>query len=203
MMEYLENLNEAQKEAVLDREHNLLILACAGSGKTRTITSKIAYYIESGYLRPYEILAVTFTNKAAQEMRDRLSLMLSGYDISDLEIRTFHSFGAWILRRHSKEAGLPSGFQIYDDSDSSSLLSSIFPDMDKREAKSIYNAIAQAKERGIAPTSGKLEYFAKDIDDLGMYYQEYEKRKEEWLRKKKHIPKSKSVSSHRRLSNDK
>lgn len=175
MMEYLENLNEAQKEAVLDREHNLLILACAGSGKTRTITSKIAYYIESGYLRPYEILAVTFTNKAAQEMRDRLSLMLSGYDISDLEIRTFHSFGAWTLRRYSKEAGLPSGFQIYDDSDSSSLLSSIFPDMDKREAKSIYNAIAQAKERGIAPTSGKLEYFAKDIDDLGMYYQEYEK----------------------------
>ena len=175
MMDYLDSLNDAQREAVLDREHNLLILACAGSGKTRTITSKIAYYIESGYLRPYEILAVTFTNKAAQEMRERLGIMLSDYDISSLEIRTFHSFGAWVLRRHADDAGLPHGFQIYDDSDSVSLLSSLFPDVDKREVRSIYNAIAQAKERGISPTSGKLEYFAKDIDDLGMYYQEYDK----------------------------
>ena len=174
-MTYLDTLNEAQREAVLDTEHNLLILACAGSGKTRTITSKIAYYIESGILKPWQILAVTFTNKAAQEMRTRLAQMLSDYDISSLEIRTFHSFGAWVLRRHSKEAGLLSGFQIYDDSDSATLLSSIFPDIDKKEARSIYNAISQAKDRGIAPNSGKLEYFSKDIEDLGAYYQEYEK----------------------------
>lgn len=174
-MSYLDELNEAQREAVLDREHNLLILACAGSGKTRTITSKIAYYIESGFLKPWEILAVTFTNKAAEEMRQRLRVMLSGYDISSLEIRTFHAFGAWVLRRHSREAGLPSGFQIYDDTDSVSLLSSVFPDLEKREVRNIYNAIAQAKERGIGPDSGKLEYFAKDIDDLGLYYQDYER----------------------------
>ena len=90
----LSSLNAEQREAVLDFSHNLLILACAGSGKTRTITSKIAYAISEGIYQPWQILAVTFTNRAAGEMRERVAQMLPDTDLSGLEMRTFHSFGA-------------------------------------------------------------------------------------------------------------
>ena len=118
----LSNLNGEQKEAVLDFSHNLLILACAGSGKTRTITEKIAYAINEGIYKPWQILAVTFTNRAANEMRERVHQMLPGVDITGLEMRTFHSFGAYLLRRYGTKCGLAEDFCIYDDSDSLSLL---------------------------------------------------------------------------------
>ncbi len=172
-MNYLETLNEDQKEAVLERDHNLLILACAGSGKTRTITAKIAYYIENGFLKPYEILAVTFTNKAAAEMRSRLGLMLSGYDLDGMEIRTFHSFGAWLLRRNSAKAGLSDNFSIYDDSDSQALLAKACPEIDKKDLRAVYSAVSRAKDRGIMP--GKAEGFAKDIPDFPLLYSKYER----------------------------
>ena len=121
----LAKLNNEQREAVLDFEHNLLILACAGSGKTRTITSKIAYAIENGIYKPYQILAVTFTNKAAAEMKGRVETMLSDTDLSGLEMRTFHSFGAYLLRRYGTLVGLSPEFCIYDDTDSLSLLSTV------------------------------------------------------------------------------
>ena len=174
-MNYLESLNERQKEAVLDRDHNLLILACAGSGKTRVITSKIAYYIESGFLKPYEILAVTFTNKAAAEMRDRLAVMLPDVDISRLEIRTFHSFGSSVLRRFSDKADLKNNFSIYDDGDSTALLSQIFPELDKKDARSIYSYISKAKDLGILPNTTRAEHFARDIDDFPLYFDRYER----------------------------
>ena len=118
----LSSLNEEQLEAVKDHENNLLILACAGSGKTKTITTKIAYTIETGLLRPYEICAVTFTNRAAKEMRDRVKALLPDVDTDSIVLRTFHSLGATLLRRFGSSVGLSSDFTIYDDDDSLQLL---------------------------------------------------------------------------------
>ena len=118
----LSQLNAEQLEAVKDDENNLLILACAGSGKTKTITTKIAYTIETGRLRPYEICAVTFTNRAAKEMRDRVAALLPDIDTTSIVLRTFHSLGATLLRRFGSSIGLSSDFTIYDDDDSLQIL---------------------------------------------------------------------------------
>ena len=93
----IDNLNKEQKKAVLCNEGPLLILAGAGSGKTKVLTTKIAYLIEEFGISPYEILAITFTNKAALEMRERVDRMV-GSVARDIQISTFHSFGLKILR---------------------------------------------------------------------------------------------------------
>lgn len=176
--ELLYLLNDEQRSAVLDTEHNLLILACAGSGKTRTITAKIAYYIASSILAPREILAVTFTNKAAYEMRERVKALLPDYDLAGLEMRTFHSFGAFLLRMHAKEAGLESNFSIYDDQDSLQLLSSVCPGLEKKELREIYKSISKAKDMGIDASSNIFT----TIDDSSFVQEAYEKY-EDALRK--------------------
>jgi len=146
-------LNEQQKEAVLENSKPLLVLAGAGSGKTRVITTKIAYAIERLGIPPYKILAVTFTNKAANEMKERVKVMLDGNPLADeCNIRTFHSFGAWLLRRFGSEIGLDSNFTIYDDDDSLSLLASCFPNYKKRELDPIMRKISYAKDRGLSST---------------------------------------------------
>lgn len=160
----LSTLNAEQKEAVLDFSHNLLILACAGSGKTRTITTKIAYAISEGIFRPYQILAVTFTNRAAAEMRSRVSAMLPDTDLDGLEMRTFHSFGAYLLRRYGELAGLSPSFCIYDDSDSLSLLSTVVTTLDKRNLREIQKAIANAKDKGLDPDSPGLDSILPDYN---------------------------------------
>ena len=169
----LDTLNAEQREAVLDTEHNLLLLACAGSGKTRTITTKIAYYLEQGILKPWEILAVTFTNKAAFEMRERINQMLPEMDLHGLEVRTFHSFGAWLLRRHSQEAMLADNFGIYDDSDSLSLLGTLFPTTDRKLLREFSKSISKAKDFGILPDDNKL-YEINSDDMFRMSYKRYE-----------------------------
>ena len=159
----LSNLNAEQREAVLDFDHNLLILACAGSGKTRTITSKIAYAIENGIYRPYQILAVTFTNRAASEMRSRVEAMLPDTDLSGLEMRTFHSFGAYLLRRYGTRVGLSQDFCIYDDSDSLSLLDTV-SSLDKKSLREVVKAISKAKDKGLTPDSPGLDKLLPDYD---------------------------------------
>ena len=165
-------LNAEQREAVLDFEHNLLILACAGSGKTRTITSKIAYAIEQGIYAPYQILAVTFTNRAAQEMRGRVESMLPDVDLAGLEMRTFHSFGAWILRRWSDRACLAHDFCIYDDSDSLSLLGTVSA-IDKKSLRSVVKAISTAKDKGLTPSSPGISHILPDYD-FSTLFRKYE-----------------------------
>lgn len=155
MSGYLEKLNPKQYEAVINQGQPLLILAGAGSGKTRVITSKIAYLVEQCGTLPSSILAVTFTNKAAGEMRDRVASFL-GYtgDMKSYElpmIRTFHSFGAWILRRNSDYAGLSPNFSIYDDSDMVSLLKSLEKSGSKRDVKLYANLISRAKDFALTP----------------------------------------------------
>jgi DNA helicase-2/ATP-dependent DNA helicase PcrA len=109
-------LNPAQREAVEAPDGPLLIFAGAGSGKTRVLTHRIAYVIAARGVRPQEVLAVTFTNKAAREMRSRVERLL-GADVSGMWLGTFHSVGARILRRDGDAIGIPSNFVIYDETD--------------------------------------------------------------------------------------
>ena len=113
MQDYLKILNDEQRAAVVHEGSSLLILAGAGSGKTRVITTKIAYLIGQKNVDPWSILSVTFTKKAANEMKER-AIALEPLS-SQSQIRTFHSFGSWFLRKYSEAAGLESSFTVYDD----------------------------------------------------------------------------------------
>ncbi len=170
---YLETLNSEQQKAVLHLGNPLLILAGAGSGKTRVITTKIAYLIRERGYDPRSILAVTFTNKAAREMAHRAALIEPR--AGDAMLRTFHSFGAWFLRRNGHLLGLPSGFVIYDDDDTVSLLATLMTDSSKQEIKSRAHLIARAKDYFLSPDDPETDL----IDHRGDFrriYKRYEER---------------------------
>lgn len=151
----LSNLNKEQMEAVQDFDNNLLILACAGSGKTKTITSKIAYAIETGRVYPSQICAVTFTNRAAKEMRDRVAALLPDVDTSRMVLRTFHSLGASLLRRYATSLGLSPDFSIYDDDDSFQVLCGV-SSLDRNVLRQFQKSISKAKDLGYNPESDNL-----------------------------------------------
>src|SRR5260221_6542578 len=120
-MTFLDSLNPEQREAVLHINGPLLILAGAGSGKTRVIPSRIAYLVGDGHAKPNEVLAVTFTNKAAEEMRARGESLL-GSDVTGMGVSTFHALCARLLRREAPAIGLSRDFVIYDSSDQLSVV---------------------------------------------------------------------------------
>ena len=124
-LEYLENLNKSQKEAVLHISGPLLIVAGAGSGKTKVLTSRIAHILKEGKAFPNEILSVTFTNKAAREMRNRVCKILNNQEVGLSWMGTFHSISAKILRRHAKAVNLNQNFTIIDQDDQLRLIKSI------------------------------------------------------------------------------
>src|SRR5438477_12634323 len=124
-MNPLSGLNPEQLDAVLHIDGPLLILAGAGSGKTRVIAQRIAYLISEGYAQPDEILAVTFTNKAAEELRTRVETLLAT-SMSGSWMSTFHSLCARLLRRGATAIGLPRAFVIYDSSDPLALIKHLF-----------------------------------------------------------------------------
>jgi DNA helicase-2/ATP-dependent DNA helicase PcrA len=170
---YLASLNPEQLAAVVHEGRSLLILAGAGSGKTRVITTKIAYLVREKGLQPESVLAVTFTNKAAREMRDRAAAIEDS--CSRAVMRTFHSFGAWFLRRNAAAAGLGSDFAIYDDDDSTTLLHGALPQHSRAECSRMAQAIARAKDYGLEPDSPDLSLA---FSDTGMrrVYALYEER---------------------------
>ena len=120
--DYLKNLNEAQKQAVLALDGPLLIVAGAGSGKTKVLTSRIAHIIKNKNAFPNQILAVTFTNKAAKEMQDRISKILKKGAVGLPWLGTFHSVCAKLLRKHAKAVNLNSNFTIIDQVDQIKLI---------------------------------------------------------------------------------
>jgi DNA helicase II / ATP-dependent DNA helicase PcrA len=152
-MELLHNLNPPQKEAVLHGEGPLLVLAGAGSGKTRVIVHRIAYLIHERGVPPWQILAVTFTNKAAGEMRERVKHILGDGELP--LISTFHSSCARILRHDIRHLGYDSNFAIYDDKDCERLLkecvSELNLDEKKFSAKALGAAIDEFKNSGLTP----------------------------------------------------
>ena len=123
--EYLKNLNKAQKEAVMHLEGPLLIVAGAGSGKTKVLTSRIANIIKEKKAFPNQILAVTFTNKAAKEMQSRVSKILGSSATGLSWLGTFHSICAKLLRKHASAANLNSNFTIIDTDDQIRLINNI------------------------------------------------------------------------------
>jgi DNA helicase-2/ATP-dependent DNA helicase PcrA len=152
---YLAVLNPEQRAAVLHTGRPLLILAGAGSGKTRVITTKIAYLIRDRGVDPRSILAVTFTNRAAREMADRARLIDAR--AGDAMLRTFHSFGAWFLRRNGALGSLDSNFVIYDDDDTVSLLATVMEDSPRAEVKRFAHGIARAKDYFLTPEDPELD----------------------------------------------
>ncbi len=125
----LSSLNPAQQEAVLYCDGPQLVVAGPGSGKTRVLTYKIAHLVTKLQLSPSQILAVTFTNKAATEIKNRVSELLAGYDLGGIWMGTFHGICARILRTHGKLINIPTNFTIYDDNDSKQLIKSIMKDL--------------------------------------------------------------------------
>ena len=146
----LDRLNDKQREAAMCLEGPLLILAGAGSGKTSTMTERIAYMIEQG-VAPWNILAVTFTNKAAGEMRTRVEALVG--NCSDMWIMTFHSMCLRILRYHYDRIGYDSNFVIYDGTDQKTLVKNILKELNinDREFSPQYllSIISSSKERGL------------------------------------------------------
>src|SRR6266496_2768207 len=151
----LEGLNPVQKEAVLHTEGPVLIVAGAGSGKTRALTYRIAHLIRDLEVSPYQILAITFTNKAAQEMAERVEGLLGARVATGMWILTFHSACARILRREHTHLGVPSHFSIYDEGDTERVISLVLKGMDvdpKRYApRAVAAMIGKAKDNLVSP----------------------------------------------------
>ena len=171
-------LNAPQREAVLHTEGPLLVLAGAGSGKTRVLTHRVAYLIEQGRA-PWSILAITFTNKAAREMKDRIHALV-GDRADDVWVSTFHACCARILRRDIEKLGYMRSFSIYDDDDQMGVIKSLVKELnlnDKmyppREIKSI---ISDAKNRLLTPSEW-LKESGRDMRaaKIAEVYKRYEK----------------------------
>ena len=173
--EFLSVLNQQQKEAVVHEGSPLLILAGAGSGKTRVITTKIAWLISELNFSPSSILAVTFTKKAANEMKERAVALepRSAYS----QIRTFHSFGAYFLRMYAADAGigLESNFTVYDDDDMVTLITKAMPSLTKKDASHYAHLISLAKDYCLKPDGLELETIDDD-PNFPEVYEAYEKR---------------------------
>lgn len=179
-MSIYDSLNPEQYEAVRHNKGPLLLLAGAGSGKTRVLTHRIAYLIEEASVNPFNILAITFTNKAAREMRERVDKLV-GYGSEHIWVSTFHSTCVRILRRHIDRLGFDKSFTIYDTDDQKSLMKEIikFLDLDPKNYKerSVLSYISSAKDELIGPeeferNAGK-DYKQQKIAQL---YKEYQKR---------------------------
>ncbi len=159
--EYLKNLNENQKEAVLSLDGPLLVVAGAGSGKTKVLTSRIAHIIKNNRAFPNQILAVTFTNKAAKEMQTRVSKLLKKEATGIPWLGTFHSISAKILRKHADAVGLKSNFSIIDQDDQTRLIKNICKgeniDIKKISPKYILAVIDKWKNNGLYPNNVVLK----------------------------------------------
>ena len=182
-MSIYDTLNNEQREAVFCTEGPLLMLAGAGSGKTRSLTHRIAYLMEEKGVAPWNILAITFTNKAAQEMRERVDALV-GYGSEDIWISTFHATCSRILRRHIDLLGYDRNFTIYDASDQKSLMKEVLKEMkiDTKQfpERSVMSEISSAKNEYKSPLDYRNEYGSNFRNQrIADIYEHYQKRLKE------------------------
>ena len=175
----IDDLNDKQKEAVLYNDGPLLIIAGAGAGKTKTLTSKIAYLIDEKEVSPYSILAITFTNKAAKEMKDRLYNLI-GSDAKKLTVSTFHSFGLKLLRENYDYLGYDKNFVIMDSDDSLTVVKKIIKELgyDPKiyNPRAIRNKISSCKNEMTSPEMYE-KYAVSDYEKIvNEIYKKYEKK---------------------------
>jgi len=169
---YLDSLNEEQRAAVVHEGSPLLILAGAGSGKTRVITTKIAYLIKEKNIDPWSILSVTFTKKAANEMRERAVAI--DERASEAKIQTFHSFGSWFLRKFAEHGGVEPTFSVYDDDDMATLIKKAEPSLSAKEVRLAAHQISLCKDYCLTPEDD-LGIIGSEFD-LNDIYSKYQKR---------------------------
>ena len=185
MQDYLRGLNERQKEAVLHIEGPLMIVAGAGSGKTKVLTTRIAHLMAQG-VDAFNILALTFTNKAAKEMKERVERILGDGEARNLYIGTFHSVFARILRFEAEKIGYPRNFTIYDTDDAKSVIKTVVNEMnldDKHyKPNTVYNRISSAKNALVGPEEYKNDWAIQQEDmrsnrpAIGQIYESYCRR---------------------------
>ena len=186
MQEYLQGLNERQREAVLHKDGPLMIVAGAGSGKTKVLTTRITHLMAAHQVDAFNILALTFTNKAAREMKERVERILGNGEARNLYIGTFHSVFARILRFEADKIGYPKHFTIYDTDDAKSVLKAVINDLDLDDKhykpNVVYNRISSAKNALIGPAEYKTDYAIQQEDiranrpAIGQIYENYVKR---------------------------
>ncbi|MDR2661293.1 MAG: DNA helicase PcrA [Lactobacillaceae bacterium] len=177
----LEKLNKVQQQAVVTTEGPLLIMAGAGSGKTRVLTHRIAYLIQEKNINPWSILAITFTNKAANEMRERLEKLIDYNDAKAVWVSTFHSLALRILRRDAQRIGFNSSFSVVDTSAQNTLIKHILNDknIDKEslDPKTVLNSISRFKNEMKTPMEAKSQ--AAGVENkilIAEVYEEYQNR---------------------------
>ncbi len=183
-MDYLDGLNPSQRAAVEQTEGPVMIVAGAGSGKTRVITYRVAHLIRKG-VDPFNILVLTFTNKAAKEMRERI-MKVVGTEAKNIWMGTFHSVFAKLLRVEAEKIGYPSNFTIYDTDDSKSLIRAILKEMQLDDklynANFVYNRISSSKNNLVSPAAYlqdaniQAEDFSTGRGKMGEIYQTYAAR---------------------------
>lgn len=183
MQSLLDELNPKQKEAVKNVEGPCLVIAGAGSGKTKVLTYKIAYLIQENGVKPWNILAITFTNKAAEEMRERAEGLI-GNNINDLWLGTFHSVCVRILRKFIDRIGFESSFAVFDTSDQKTIIKNAMKELNIDTKlfteKSVLNEISNAKNEMLEPKE-YIEKYSKDYRKgiIGKVYSLYQKRLKE------------------------
>ena len=178
---YLKGLNPEQRSAVEITDGPLLVLAGAGTGKTRVLTTRLAHILATGKAWPSQMLAVTFTNKAAREMKDRIGALIGGVVEGMTWLGTFHAIGVKILRKHAELAGLKSGFSILDSDDQIRMMKQLLEshDIDEKRwpARQLASLIDGWKNRGLTPDklpAGEANSFANGLG--GKLYAEYQQR---------------------------
>jgi DNA helicase-2/ATP-dependent DNA helicase PcrA len=174
----INGLNPVQKEAVLQTDGPVMILAGAGSGKTKTLVTRITYLLDEKNLSPHQLLALTFSNKAAREMRERIAAELPHLDIGTLQITTFHAFCARLLRSEANYLGLSRNFTIYDEGESKAIAKSL---LERRGISTkeinpfeILAYIDTLKNNGFYPGRVMAEGAADPTDEYFGYFEEYE-----------------------------
>ena len=178
---YLDGLNPEQRDAVESIDGPVLVLAGAGTGKTRVLTTRLAHVLNTGRAYPSQILAVTFTNKAAQEMKERVSGLMGGQPVEGWWLGTFHSLAARMLRRHADLVGLGSNFTILDPDDQVRLLKQIMEanniDTKKWVPKAMISFIDRWKDRGLTPAQVNADEAGElAVGKLPMLYEVYQSR---------------------------